>query len=161
MCVAQLHYPCILYTYIFLTPLCIYIFRPLSFQPSLQNPIQTTAKPTSAVDLLAQKAVHPSIHRPLKVVVQPFLISTDLLYPGERMSCSVCTCVYCGAVWCSCQNLCILIDLASVAKLQRPSSRVGLNVCVCAFVLYVGVCQFSSVHKALNLKSQLDLRKTC
>ena len=33
--------------------------------PSLQNPTQTTAKPTSAVDLLVQKAVHPSVYRNL------------------------------------------------------------------------------------------------
>ena len=58
---------------------------PPSFQPP-QNFIQTAAKITSAVDILAQKAIHLSVHRPLKVVVKSFLISTDLLYPGEKMS---------------------------------------------------------------------------
>ena len=72
------------------------------FQPPPQKPEQSAAtKPTSAVDILAQKALHPSVHRPLKVVVQPFLISADLLYPGEEHSIVVCMCV------CTCVRVCI------------------------------------------------------
>ena len=77
-------------------------FDPSPFSPIHRTPCKLLLSPHQQWTFWhMQKAVHPSIHRPLKVVVQPFLISTDLLYPGERMSCSVCTCAYCGAVWSS------------------------------------------------------------
>ena len=86
MCTRTYNIVRILFVHVFSVCVCNKCLPCPSFQPPVQNPIQTAAKPTSAVDILAQKAIHPSVHKPLKVVVQPFLISTDLLYPGEKMS---------------------------------------------------------------------------